>query len=69
MPMLNDNSKERFAQSVSEPYSPSRPSTGSGPETDAALRIAHALEYIAAQLGQINSKFDKLTGKMDVGEF
>lgn len=69
MPMLNDNSKERFEQSVSEPYSPSRPSTGSGPETDATLRIAHALEYIAAQLGQINSKFDKLTGRMDGGEF
>jgi len=69
MPMLNDTSRERFAQTVSEPYSPSHPATGTGPETDAALRIAHALEYIAAQLGQINSKFDKLTGKMDGGEF
>jgi hypothetical protein len=67
--MLNDTSKERFAQSVSEPYSPSRTDTGSGIEVDATLRIAHALEYIAAQLGQINSKIDKLTGKTDGGEF
>jgi hypothetical protein len=69
MPMLNDTSRERFAQTVSELCSPSHPAAGSGPETDAALRIAHALEYIAAQLGQINSKFDRLTGKMDDGEF
>ena len=69
MPMLNDTSKERFAQTVSEPYSPSHPATGSGLEADATLRIAHALEYIAAQLGQINLKFDKLTGRMDGGEF
>ncbi len=69
MPMLNETSKECFAQSVSEPYSPSRPATGSGPEVDATLRIAHALEYIAAQLGQINSKIDKLTGKTDSDEF
>lgn len=69
MPMLNDTSKESFAQTVSEPYSPSRPVTGSGPEVDAALRMAHALEYIAAQLGQINSKFDKLSGKMYGGDF
>jgi hypothetical protein len=69
MPMLNDTSKERFAQSVSEPYSPSRPEAGGGIEVDAALRIAHALEYIAAQLGQINSKIDKLTGKTDRDEF
>jgi hypothetical protein len=69
MPMLNDTTKECFAQSVSEPYSPSRPLTGGGLEADATLRIAHALEYIAAQLGQINSKFDKLTQKPDGGEF
>jgi hypothetical protein len=59
MPMLNDLSRERYEQSVNEPFCPPRSvSTHSGLESDPALRIAHALEYIAAQLGQINLKID-----------
>lgn len=30
-------------------------------DTDAALRMAHAFEYIAAQLGEINRKLSTLT--------
>ncbi len=60
MPMLNDQSRERYEQSVNEPFCPPRSvTTHSGIETDPALRIAHALEYIAAQLGQINLKIDR----------
>ena len=36
-------------------FQPSRPSVSSF-ELNAQYRIAHALEYIAAQLGQINQK-------------
>ncbi len=66
MPMLNDTSRERFAQSVDEPYSPAN-AAGVGLETDVTLRIAHALEYIAAQFGQINLKIDELTRRIDNG--
>jgi hypothetical protein len=50
---------ERFARDANLPFQPGYPKTGN-PDTDAALRIAHALEYIAAQLGQVNAKLDKL---------
>jgi hypothetical protein len=33
---------------------------GRGPDVDATLRMAQALEYIAAQLGQINAKLGAL---------
>jgi hypothetical protein len=38
-----------------EPFAPAQ-STGAGADQDAMMRIAHALEYIAAQLGQINAR-------------
>lgn len=69
MPVLNDTSRERFAQRVNDPYSPSRAAASNGIETDPALRIADALEYIAAQLGQINSKMDRVTGEGKLSEF
>ncbi len=69
MPMLNDMSQERFAQSVNEPYSPPRAAASSGIETDPGLRIAHALEYIAAQLGEINAKISRMTGEVKLSEF
>ncbi len=68
MPMLNDMSLENFAQSINEPYSPPRVA-GGGLETDPALRIAHALEYIAAQLGQINLKIKTATLEVKLSEF
>ena len=49
----------RFAARTSQPYQPTMPSTGNL-QTDHVVRIAHALEYIAAQLGQINSKLDAI---------
>lgn len=70
MPMLNDLSRERFAQSVNEPFCPPRAVTAhTGLETDPALRIAHALEYIAAQLGQINSKIKTVALEVKLSEF
>ena len=50
---------ERFARDARLPFQPVHPKT-SNPDTDAALRIAHALEYIAGQLGHLNAKIDKL---------
>lgn len=49
---------ERWKEAVARPYEPSRPDLTAGIEGHAALRIAHALEYIAAQLGQISAKLD-----------
>jgi hypothetical protein len=62
MPLLNDLSRERYEQSVNEPFRPPNSvATRSGLESDPALRIAHALEYIAAQVGQINAKIERET--------
>jgi hypothetical protein len=41
--------KERFDHSALQPFEPVQPA-------DAQERIAHALEYIAAQLGQMNER-------------
>lgn len=53
---------------TNEPFKRSKPSTHQ-PEVDAALRIAHALEYIADQIGQLNAKLDKLITRVDGGKF
>jgi hypothetical protein len=47
--------QERFEHSVSQPFQPA-PSTGSSAEAAAQVRIAHALEYIAAQAGVVARK-------------
>jgi hypothetical protein len=53
--------EERFTARASQPFQPEPPSaSGTGLDVDATLRMAHALEYIAAQLGQINAKLDAL---------
>jgi len=39
-----------------KPYAPA-------PTTDSALRIAHAMEHIAAQLSEINAKLDRVIAK------
>lgn len=44
--------QERFAKMASEPFQPQNLPT--------ELRIANALEYIAAQMGDINRKMDAL---------
>ena len=52
---------DHFKQYVSQPFAPPLADTGSL-ETTIAIRIANALEYIAAQLGDINQKLDTLNG-------
>jgi hypothetical protein len=48
---------ERFRAALGGRFEPLKPTTG---EHDAQLRIAHALEYIAIQIGEINRKLDRL---------
>ncbi len=47
--MTDKIGQERFEHSVSQPFVPVQP-TGPSAEAAAQVRIAHALEYIAAQL-------------------
>ena len=51
----------------SRPFQPLRPNTGET-DRDALLRAANALEYIAAQLGQINAKLSHLLRQEGNGE-
>jgi len=51
--MSTEGSKARWEHMTSAPYTPVN-------TADSALRIAHALEYIAAQVGQINAKLDRV---------
>ena len=46
---------------VQKPFELILTSSNKGIDTDASLRMAHAFEYIVAQLGQINCKLTKLT--------
>ena len=46
---------------ASKPFSPV-PSTGAGPDY-LLVRIAHALEFIAAQLGEINERLANAGGE------
>jgi hypothetical protein len=48
---------ERLRAALAGRFEPLRPTTG---QHDAELRIAHALEYIATQIGEINHKLDRL---------
>jgi hypothetical protein len=52
---MNPTERELWEKMVSSPFEPAAGS-GAGIDVDAQLRIAHALEYIAAQIGQIRSK-------------
>jgi len=47
--------KERFEHRMTQPFNPVGDS-GAGPDISAALKSAHALEYIAFQLGEINAR-------------
>jgi hypothetical protein len=53
--MSTEGAKERWEHKVSHPYEPDLTTGG-----DPAVRIANAMEYIAAQLGQINAKLDRV---------
>jgi hypothetical protein len=54
--MTTEGAKERWEHMVDRPF---EPSANIGPE----LRMANAIEYIAAQLFQINAKLDRLLPK------
>jgi hypothetical protein len=56
-----DVARERWLDRAQRPFEPVFAPSGKGIDTDAALRMAHAFEYIAAQLGEINRKLTKLT--------
>jgi hypothetical protein len=59
--MSDQDARKVWEDRVQKPFEPLLTSSGKGIDTDAALRMAHAFEYIAAQLGQINRKLTKLT--------
>jgi hypothetical protein len=47
--VMDKDAKERFDRLAFEPFEPAQ-------HADAQERIAHALEYIAAQLGEMNER-------------
>jgi len=55
--MSTEGTKARWDHMTSTPYQPVTQTGDPGP------RIAHAMEYIAAQIGQINAKLDRLIPK------
>jgi hypothetical protein len=57
--MSDQDARKVWEDRVQKPFEPLL--TGQGIDTDAALRMVHAFEYIAAQLGQINRKLTTLT--------
>jgi hypothetical protein len=58
--MSDEDARKRWADRARKPFEPVFTESGKGIDTDAALRMAHAFEYIAAQLGEINRKLTKL---------
>ena len=56
---------DTFAEWASQPFRPSQ-CKGNGEAGDVGERVAEALEYIAAQLGEISRKMDHL-GSGSVG--
>lgn len=46
---MDKDAKDQFDRLAFEPFEPAR-------HADAQERIAHALEYIAAQLGEVNQR-------------
>jgi hypothetical protein len=59
--MSEENAHKLWEERAHRPFEPLFTASGKGIDTDAALRMAHAFEYIAAQLGQINRKLTRLT--------
>jgi DNA-binding MltR family transcriptional regulator len=54
--MSDEGARKRWEERSNSPFEPLLSRSGQGPDIDAALRVAYALEYIAAKLGQIDSK-------------
>ena len=59
--MSDEQARKVWEERMHKPFEPIFTPSGKGIDTDASLRMAHAFEYIAAQLGQINRKLTKLT--------
>jgi hypothetical protein len=60
--MSDENvARKLWKDRADKPFEPLLTPSGKGVDTDAALRMAHAFEYIAAQLGEINRKLNRLT--------
>ena len=57
--MTTEGAKERWEHMSSNPFQPDMTINESG------QRIANAMEYIAAQLGQINAKLERLLPKSE----
>jgi len=60
--MTTEGAKERWEYTVSQPYQPDLNATTTA---DPAVRMANAMEYMAAQLGQISAKLDRLLPKSE----
>jgi hypothetical protein len=58
--MAAEIDKERWKHLIDKPFQPFHDPRVSVVADAAALRSAHALEYIAAQLGQINERLRQL---------
>jgi hypothetical protein len=55
--------RERWERIVAEPFVPAHISGTTTLHVSAEYRVAAALEYIAAQLGEMNMKLSKLVGE------
>jgi hypothetical protein len=58
--MSDNESQARWEQIANQPFVPANISGMSGAHATAEYRVAAALEYIAAQLGQISAKLSVL---------
>jgi hypothetical protein len=60
--MSDLQSRESWERTAAQPFVPANIAGVSSHHVSAEYRVAAALEYIAAQLGEINAKLSKLTG-------
>ena len=57
--MSEENAHKLWEERAHRPFEPLFTASGKGVDTDAALRMAHAFEYIAAQLGHNQSEANR----------
>jgi hypothetical protein len=57
--VVEEHLNRALFDSFNHPFKPLSP-TGHHVDQHAALRAAHALEYLAAQFGQLNDKLEKI---------
>ena len=58
--------QQRFAHRMSSDFQPIRDAPGIGGIMTADARTAHAAEYTAYHLGQLNKKMDRLIAAIEV---